>query len=171
MGTASIAHAAAVTDHPARQALWGVFEVIVDTVIVCTTTAFVVLVTDVWSQVPAAQAASMPAKAFQQYLGQNLGGGAVTICLLLFVISTIIVIIYYGEKQAEYLFGTRFSIFMRFIYLGAILMGSVMNLEFLYQFLDIFLATIVIPNVIGLVLMSGRVKKVKDDFLNGLGQV
>ena len=171
MGTASIAHAAAVTDHPARQALWGVFEVIVDTVIVCTTTAFVVLVTDVWRQVPAAQAASMPAKAFQQYLGQNLGGGAVTICLLLFVISTIIVIIYYGEKQAEYLFGTRFSIFMRFIYLGAILMGSVMNLEFLYQFLDIFLATIVIPNVIGLVLMSGRVKKVKDDFLNGLGQV
>ena len=168
MGTASIAHAAAVTDHPARQALWGVFEVIVDTVILCTTTAFVVLVTDVWRQVPAAQAASMPAKAFQQYLGQSLGGGAVTICLFLFVISTIIVITYYGEKQAEYLFGTRVSIFMRFVYLGAILVGSVMNLELLYQFLDIFLATIVIPNVIGLVLMSGRVKKVKDDFLGRL---
>ncbi len=168
MGTASIAHAAAVTDHPARQALWGVFEVIVDTLIVCTTTAFVVLVTDVWRQVPAAQAASMPAKAFQQYLGQSLGGGAVTICLFLFVISTIIVVIYYGEKQAEYLFGTRVSIFMRFVYLGAILVGSVMNLELLYQFLDIFLATIVIPNVIGLVLMSGQVKKLKDDFLGRL---
>jgi AGCS family alanine or glycine:cation symporter len=168
MGTASIAHAAAVTDHPARQALWGVFEVIVDTIIVCTTTAFVVLVTDVWRQVPADQAASMPAKAFQLYLGQNLGGGAVTISLFLFVISTIIVVIYYGEKQAEYLFGTTFSKVMRFIYLAAILAGSVMDLEFLYQFLDIFLATLVIPNVIGVVLMSGRVKKIKDEFLKNV---
>lgn len=168
MGTASIAHAAAVTDHPARQALWGVFEVIVDTVIVCTTTAFVVLVTGVWTEVPADQAASMPAKAFQQFFGPTLGGGALTICLLLFVISTIIVVIYYGEKQAEYLFGTKFSKFMRLVYLAAIMAGAMMDLELLYQFLDIFLATIVIPNVIGLVLMSGQVKKIKDEFLRHL---
>jgi AGCS family alanine or glycine:cation symporter len=168
MGTASIAHAAAVTDHPARQAMWGIFEVIVDTVIVCTTTAFVILVTDVWKTVPPDQAGSMPAIAFQQLFGEGLGGGAVTVCLVLFVISTIIVVIYYGEKQAEYLFGTKFSKFMRFVYLGAILAGSVMGLEFLYQFLDIFLATIVIPNVIGVVLMSGQVKKLKDEFLKSL---
>jgi AGCS family alanine or glycine:cation symporter len=108
----------------------------------------------------------MPARAFQQFFGEGLGGGAVTICLLLFVISTIIVIIYYGEKQAEYLFGTKFSKVMRFVYLAAILAGAMMGLEFLYQFLDIFLATIVIPNVIGLILMSGQVKKIKNDFLN-----
>ena len=107
----------------------------------------------------------MPARAFQQLLGEGLGGGAVTICLLLFVISTIIVVIYYGEKQAEYLFGTKFSKFMRVVYLMAIMGGAVMKLEFLYQFLDIFLATIVIPNVIGLILMSGQVKKMKNEFL------
>jgi AGCS family alanine or glycine:cation symporter len=157
MGTASIAHAAAVTDHPARQAMWGIFEVVVDTIIVCSTTAFVVLVTDVWRTVPADQAGSMPARAFQQLLGEGLGGGAVTVCLLLFVISTIIVVIYYGEKQAEYLFGTKFSKVMRFVYLAAIMAGAMMGLEFLYQFLDIFLATIVIPNVVGLILMSGLV--------------
>jgi AGCS family alanine or glycine:cation symporter len=168
MGTASIAHAAAVTDHPARQALWGVFEVIVDTAIVCTTTAFVVLVTGVWTEVPGDQAASMPARAFQQFFGPALGGGALTICLMLFVISTIIVVIYYGEKQAEYLFGTKFSKFMRLVYLAAIMAGAVMDLKLLYQFLDIFLATIVIPNVIGVVLMSGQVKKLKDDFLTYL---
>jgi AGCS family alanine or glycine:cation symporter len=166
MGTAPIAHAAAVTDHPVRQAMWGIFEVIVDTIIVCTTTAFVILVTDVWKEVPAAEAASMPARAFQQLLGENLGGGAVTVCLLLFVISTIIVIIYYGEKQAEYLFGTKFSKFMRVVYLMAIMAGSVLGLEFLYQFLDLFLATIVIPNVIGVVLLSGKVKELKDEFLS-----
>jgi AGCS family alanine or glycine:cation symporter len=95
----------------------------------------------------------------------GLGGGAVTVCLLLFVISTIIVVIYYGEKQAEYLFGTAFSKVMRGVYLMAILGGAMMGLELLYQFLDIFLATIIIPNVIGLILMSGQVKKLKDDFL------
>jgi AGCS family alanine or glycine:cation symporter len=166
MGTASIAHAAAVTDHPGRQAMWGVFSVIVDTMIVCTTTALVVLVTGVWEEVPADRAATMPARAFQQLLGENLGGGIVTVCLLLFVLSTIIVIIYYGEKQAEYLFGTKFSKFMRMVYLSAILGGTFLNLELLYQFLDIFLATIVIPNVIGLVLMSGKIKEIKNDFLS-----
>ena len=55
MGTAAIAHAAAVTDHPARQAMWGVFGIMVDTMIICTTTAFVVLVTDVWTKVPPRQ--------------------------------------------------------------------------------------------------------------------
>lgn len=165
MGTASIAHAAAVTDHPARQAMWGIFEVIVDTLIVCTTTALVVLVTGVWTDVPPGQAGSMPALAFQQLLGDGLGGGMITVCLMLFVISTIIVVIYFGEKQAEYLFGTKFSKIMRGVYLMAILAGSLIELEFLYQFLDIFLATIILPNVIGLVLMSGQVKEMKDEFL------
>ena len=168
MGTAAIAHAAAVTDHPARQAMWGVFGIMVDTMIICTTTAFVVLVTDVWKVVPAGEAGTMTALAFQQLLGEGLGGGVVTICLVLFVISTIIVVIFFGEKQAEYLFGIRFSKVMRGVYLMAILAGSMIELEFLYQFLDIFLATIVVPNMIGLVLMAGQVKDMKDSFLKSV---
>lgn len=169
MGTAAIAHAAAVTDHPARQAMWGVFGIMMDTMIICTTTALVVLITGVWTMVPAAQAGSMPALAFQQWLGDGIGGGLVTISLMLFVVSTIIVVIFFGEKQAEYLFGIRFSKFMRGVYLLAILAGALIELEFLYQFLDIFLATIVIPNVIGLVLMAGQVKEMKDEFLSSVG--
>ena len=168
MGTAAIAHAAAVTDHPARQAMWGVFGMMMDTMIICTTTALVVLVTGVWTMVPAAEAGAMPSMAFQQLLGEGLGGGIVTICLMLFVISTIIVVIFYGEKQAEYLFGIGFSKVMRGVYLFAILAGAMLELEFLYQFLDIFLATIVVPNVIGLVMMAGQVKDLKDDFLSKL---
>jgi AGCS family alanine or glycine:cation symporter len=166
MGTASIAHAAAVTDHPARQAMWGVFGIMGDTIIICTTTAFVVLVTGVWTAVPPGEAGSMPALAFQQLLGAGLGGGIVTLCLLLFVISTIIVVIFFGEKQAEYLFGIRFSKVMRGVYLAAILAGSLIELEFVYQFLDVLLATIVVPNMIGLILMAGQVKELKDEFLN-----
>ncbi|UCC38321.1 MAG: sodium:alanine symporter family protein, partial [Candidatus Aminicenantes bacterium] len=166
MGTASIAHAAAVTDHPVRQAMWGIFEVIVDTIIVCSTTAFLVMASGIWKKVPADQAASMPARAFQQLLGKNLGGGLVTACVFMFVLSTIIVVVYYGEKQAEYLFGLRFSKIMRFIYLLSILLGAVGGLKFLYQFLDILLATIVIPNVLGLILMTGKIRQLKNEFFS-----
>jgi len=166
MGTAPIMHAAAVTDHPVRQAMWGIFGVIVDTIIICSTTAFLILVTGVWRDIPPSQAASMPARAFQHLLGQSIGGGIVTVCIFMFVFSTLIVIIYYGEKQAEYLFGLKFSKFMRLVYLASILLGAVGGLGFLYQFLDILLATIVIPNVIGLVLMTGILRKTKNEFFS-----
>ncbi|PAB60292.1 alanine/glycine:cation symporter family protein [Anaeromicrobium sediminis] len=166
MGTAPIAHAAAVTDHPARQAMWGVFEVIVDTGIVCTTTAILVLTTGIWKDIPASEAASMPARAFQALLGDAVGGGVVTFSILMFVLSTIIVLVYYGEKQAEYLFGTKFSKFMRVVYVLSIIMGAVGGIEFLYQFLDILLAIIIFPNMIGLILKTKELKEMKDEFFN-----
>lgn len=164
MGTAPIAHSAAVTDHPARQAMWGIFEVIVDTLIVCTTTAILILTTGLWKEVPASEAASMPARAFQALMGDAVGGGIVTFSILMFVLSTIIVVVYYGEKQAEYLFGTKFSKVMRVVYIASIFLGAVGGIEFLYQFLDILLASIIIPNMIGLVLMTKEIKQMKDEF-------
>ena len=166
MGTASIAHAAATTDHPVRQAFWGIFEIIVDTLIVGTITAMTVLTTGIWKSVPASEAASMPALAFQSLLGDALGGGLVTFSITLFVISTIIVIVFYGTKQAEYLFGFKFSQVMKFLYLIAIFLGAYGGIEFIYSFLDILLAAIVIPNVIGLLLMRNQVKDLKDEFFS-----
>lgn len=164
MGTAPIAHSAAVTDHPARQAMWGIFEIIVDTLIICTTTALVILTTGIWKEVPASEAASMPARAFQVLMGDGFGGGIVTFSILMFVLSTIIVLVYYGEKQAEYLFGTKFSKVMRAVYILSIFLGAVGGIEFLYQFLDILLAGIIIPNMIGVVLMTKEVKEMKNEF-------
>ncbi len=164
MGTAPIAHSAAITDHPARQAMWGMFEIVVDTLIVCTITALVVLVSGAYKMVPIDQAASMPAVAFQQLLGNTLGGGIVTISMLLFVLSTIIVIAYYGKTQAEFLFGAKFSNVMVIIYLISIILGVYGGIEFLYNFLDILLATIIIPNMIGLLILSDEVKDLKDEF-------
>ncbi len=168
MGTAPIAHATAVTDHPARQAMWGVFEIVVDTLIVCTVTALVVLTTGLYETIPAAEAASIPARAFQQLLGNTLGGGIVTLSIFLFVLSTIIVIVFYGEKQAEYLFGIRFSKIMRVVYLVAIFLGAYGGIEFLYNFLDILLATIIIPNMIGLIVMRKEVRELKNEFFGNL---
>jgi AGCS family alanine or glycine:cation symporter len=166
MGTAPIAHAAAITDHPVRQAFWGIFEIIVDTLIVCSVTAMIVLTTGLWKTIPASEAASIPARAFQQILGEGLGGWIVTLCITLFVISTIIVIVFYGEKQAEYLFGTKFAQVMKFVYLVAIFLGAYGGIEFLYSFLDILLAAIIVPNMIGLILMRNQVKDLKDEFFS-----
>lgn len=166
MGTAPIAHSAAVTDHPVRQAMWGLFENVVDTLIVCTATAMVVLVTGLYETVPSDQAGTIPSLAFQTLLGDGLGGTIVTLSITLFVLSTVIVIVYYGEKQAEYLFGTKFSKVMRIVYLASIFLGAFGGLEFIYQFMDFMLALVIIPNMLGLLLLSGEVKELKDEFFS-----
>lgn len=165
MGTAPIAHATAETDHPVRQAFWGIFEITVDTLIVCTVTALVVLITGMWSEVPAAEAASAPALAFKHMFGPA-GGYIVTISIFLFVLSTIIVLVFYGEKQAEFLFGYKFAKIWKYIYIVSILLGVFGGIEFLYQFLDFFLAMIILPNMVALIVMSGQVVELKNEFFS-----
>ncbi|NEZ46934.1 sodium:alanine symporter family protein [Clostridium niameyense] len=166
MGSAPIAHSAAVTDHPVRQAFWGVFEILVDTIIICTLTALVVITTGIWQKVPSGEAASMPSMAFQHVFGNNVGGTIVSISLLLFVLSTIIVIVFYCEKQAEALFGLKFAKVIRFICLLAIIYGAVGELKFLFSLLDILLALVAIPNMIGVIAMRKEVKELKEDFFS-----
>lgn len=166
MGTAPMAHCAAVTDHPVRQAFWGIFEIIVDTLMICTVTALAILSTGLWETVPASEAASIPALAFQTLFGKEIGGTIVTISLLMFVLSTIIVLVFYGEKQAEYLFGLKFAKIMKFVYVAAIGLGVYGGIEFLYQFLDLLLAMVIFPNMIGLVLMRKEIKESVNDFFS-----
>ncbi|WP_252504462.1 sodium:alanine symporter family protein [Sporosarcina sp. Marseille-Q4943] len=168
MGTAPIAHSAAITNHPAKQGFWGVFEVIVDTLVVCTITALVVLTSGVWKTMSPDDASSMVTEAFVPVFGSSLAGTIVSATLFLFVITTVVVIIFYGEKQAEFLFGTTFSKVMRFIYIGAIIVGAVGGLQFIWQFLDLLLALVVIPNVIAVLFLSGKVKEITNDYFMNL---
>lgn len=165
MGTAPIAHSAAIIDHPVRQGFWGIFEVVFDTIIGCTITALVVLSSGLWKTVEISEAASIPAMAFSNVLGY-LGSLIVTLSILMFATATIITIIYYGEKQAEYLFGLKFSKVMRYVYLASIFIGAVGGLKILWQFLDILLAMIVIPNMISVVLLSKDVKELLKEFFS-----
>ncbi|WP_419741714.1 alanine/glycine:cation symporter family protein [Paraclostridium dentum] len=164
MGTSTIAHSAAVTDYPARQALWGVFEVIVDTLCICTITALLVLTTGTWSGVGADKAAAMPSMAIQSVLGTKFGGGFLTICMLMFVLSTLIVIIFYGEKQAEYLFGLKTSKIVRVIYLCFIMIGALCKLDNIVVLLDSSLACVIATNMIGVIKLRKEVKEESDKF-------
>ncbi|GGG15655.1 sodium:alanine symporter [Lysinibacillus alkalisoli] len=170
MGTASIAHATAKTDHPAKQGLWGIFEVAIDTLVVCTMTALIVLTSGVWKDVPSEDASTMVVRALSDVVGGHAAGIVISICLFFFALSTIGVIVYYGEKQAEFLFGTMASHVMRFVYLGAIIVGAIGGLQFIWQFLDIMLALVVLPNIIALLFLSGEVKTITQDYLMRLKQ-
>lgn len=164
MGTAPIAHSSAMNDHPAKQGFWGIFEVIVDTLIVCTLTALVVLTSGVWKDIQTDDASNMVAASFVPVFGDSLSGIIISSTLFLFVITTVVVIIFYGEKQAEFLFGTAFSRVMRFIYIAAIIVGALGGLQFIWQFLDLLLAAVVIPNVIAVLFLNGKVREITNDY-------
>ena len=171
MGSAGYGHAAATTDHPARQGMWGVFEVFADTIVVCTISALTVLLSGVWqpglSQAESDKLAPVAVeRAFNTIFGQ-VGSIVISISLFLFVLSTIIVIVFYCEKQAEYLFGTKVGKIMRVVASLMILLGIFVSFEKAGVFLDFTLGLVVIPNMIGLIAMSGEIKDIKKEFFDG----
>lgn len=161
MGSAGYGHAAAITDHPARQGMWGIFEVVADTLIVCSISALVVLVTDVWKN-PANQNIAIH-QAFTAQFGA-FGSVLISICLFLFVLSTIIVIVFYAEKQAEFCFGTAVGKIVRVVASLMILLGAFISFEHAGVFLDFTLGLVVFVNMLGMVMMSGKVRAIVDDF-------
>lgn len=164
MGTAPIVHSAAQNNHPAKQGFWGVFEVIMDTLVVCTMTALVCITSGAWKQIGPDDAANMVTAAFTPVFGDSVSGSIVSLTLFLFVITTVVVIIFYGEKQAEFLYGLKFAKVMRFVYIVAILIGAIGGLKFIWQFLDLLLAMVVVPNVIAVLFLSKKVRSITDDY-------
>jgi AGCS family alanine or glycine:cation symporter len=171
LGTAPIAHAAAIVDHPVRQGFWSIIEVFIDTIVICSMTAFCVLTSGVW-KLPDAMSnpAGLTALAFRNSLG-SAGGVLVTISLLLFVISTIIVLVWYGEKQAEFLFGYKGIKVMRYVYVASIFVGAIGVLRVFWEFLDITLAAMLIPNMIAILLLNKEVVKSKDEFFASINKI
>ena len=164
-GTAPTAHATATVDHPIRQACWGVYEVVVDTLIICTMTALVILTTGIWTTEEYTTGALAQA-AFHNAFG-TFGDYFVALSVFLFVLSTIIAAGMFGWKQAEYLFGLKFSKIWRYIYpLGIAVACTGIDLTTMYMITDGFLAAIMIPNVVGLIILVPQVKKLQDEFFN-----
>ncbi|MDR2193939.1 MAG: sodium:alanine symporter family protein [Treponema sp.] len=165
MGSAPIAHAAAITDHPVRQGLWGVFEVLVDGFI-CTMSGLVVLSSGVWKEVTPDLAFTMPIMAFQKVLG-SVGGYIVAIALFLFALSSIIAVIWYGEKLVEFFFNTAVSKVTRIFFVISIMLGAFFGLEAILAVLDLTNALIILPNMITVLLLSPLVAKLTKEYFSG----
>jgi AGCS family alanine or glycine:cation symporter len=165
MGSAGIAHAAAITDHPVRQGFWAIFEVIVDATVV-TLSGILVLASGVWKDISRDLATTMPAAAFQKVMGP-VGGYIVTISLALFVLSTIIAIIWYAEKVVEFGLSTQVSKVARVVYSLSIMLGAVSGLEMVYVVLDLANAFIILPNILTVLLLSPVVAKLSKEYFSG----
>lgn len=167
LGSAPIAHAAATTDHPVRQGLWGIFEVFMDTIVICTLTSLTILTTGVWTEVDAAgkqlTGAALTAAAFNKGI-PGLGGIIVSVGILLFAFSTLLSWSYYGEKCAEYLLGVNVKIFYRIIWIPFVVIGAIGGLEPLWDLADTLNGLMAIPNLIGLIGLSGIIFKLTKDF-------
>lgn len=162
LGSSPIAHAAATTDHPVRQGLWGIFEVFVDTLIICSITALAILTSGVWET--GETGAALTTMAFSKGLPGAWGGIIVSIGILLFAFSTLLGWEYYGEKCAEYLFGPRIIVFYKILWIPFIVVGAIGGLELLWDIADTLNALMAIPNLIGVVALSGVVIRLTKEF-------
>ncbi len=163
LGSAPIAHAAAHTDHPARQGLWGAFEVFFDTLIMCTVTALVILSSGLWTD-PNLDGNIISSLAFENAF--KGGRYIVSIGLVLFAFATIIAWYYYAEKCVEFLFGTKGIIPFRISFTGVVFVGCISKLELVWELADLLNGMMAIPNLIALIALSGVVRKLTKDFFN-----
>lgn len=167
LGTASIAAAAAKTDHPGRQALVSMTGCFLATVIMCSATALVLGVTDVFGSYgpdgKLLNGASMTLAAFQSVF--PWGGYIVTLGLVLFAFTTLIGWAYYGEKCVEYLLGSRAVPFFRVLFTLVVIPGAVLELDVVWKISDVCNGLMAFPNLIGLCALSGVVVAETRSFL------
>ncbi|WP_129657304.1 alanine/glycine:cation symporter family protein [Rothia uropygialis] len=155
MGTASIPSSIAQTSHPVRQGLVSMTQTFVDTLVVISITGFVIITTGVWEK---DDPDVMTSHAFATGLPGNWGGVVVTICLVLLGYSTVLGWAYYGERCIERLGGGTFGITTyRVIFAIACGFGAVAPLTLVWKFSDVMNGIMAIPNLIGLIILSGLV--------------
>jgi AGCS family alanine or glycine:cation symporter len=164
LGSAPIVHAAARTDHPVRQGLYGIFEVFVDTILVCTTTGLAILVTGVWSN--GDTGAALSGQAFSVGLPGTWGNVVVTTSLALFAFSTVIGWSYYGETAIVYLFGRRAAMPYRLAWLVFIYLGAVGSLHLVWDIADTLNGLMAIPNLIAVLGSLGLLKRLTREFFS-----
>jgi alanine or glycine:cation symporter, AGCS family len=164
LGSAAIAAAAAKTTHPVRQGLVSMTQTFIDTLIVVSITGLTIIVTGVWDDVDAAtgeqiSAALMTGEAFANGLPGEWGHWIVTIGLVMFAYSTILGWSYYGERNVERLFGRRLVMPFRVLFALVVFIGCTTELDLVWKFSDIANGLMALPNLIGLIILSGLVAR------------
>ncbi|MFL0796584.1 MAG: sodium:alanine symporter family protein [Cellvibrionaceae bacterium] len=149
LGSAPIAHAAAETDSPVRQGTVAMLGTFIDTIILCSITGLAIVSTGVW--MGEAQGAAMSSAAFASVLPH--GDKVVSVCLALFAFTTILGWSYYGERCAQYLFGTKIIIPFRVCWVAAVFIGAFLELDTVWLLADTLNAMMAIPNLIALWLL------------------
>ena len=168
LGSAPIAHSASSAEDPVKQGLWGVFEVFITTIIICTMSAVVILTSGIYSDAfnagvePSVSGAALSSAAFNEAI-PYVGGIGIAVSTVFFALSTILGWAYYGEVSVGYLFKNHSKlaiIIYRVIYVAFVFVGAVAEINTVWLIADCFNALMALPNLVALIGLSGLVVKV-----------
>jgi AGCS family alanine or glycine:cation symporter len=161
LGSAPIAHAAARTDSPVRQGTIAMLGTFIDTLVLCSITGLVIVITGAWSS--GETGASLSSTAFELAL-PGIGGYVVSLGLVLFAFTTLLGWSFYGEKCVEYLFGVRSIVPFRVLWIIAVPIGATAELDFIWLVADTLNALMALPNLLALLLLSPVVFQLTRDY-------
>jgi AGCS family alanine or glycine:cation symporter len=166
LGSSPMAHAAARTNEPVREGLVAMMEPFVDTLVICTMTGLVIVVTGAYSiQQTELVGAALTAHAFQSSIGVA-GAGVVGVGLGLFAFSTMIAWSYYGDRSADFLFGAGAVQPYRVLYTFLVMIGAAVPLELVWNIADVTNLLMALPNLLSLALLAGLVQRMKNEYFS-----
>ena len=166
LGTAPIAHATATTEHPFQQGMWGAFEVSIDTLVICTISAFAVLSTGVLSS--GESGIELVITAFASVFSPELAGGLLSFAILTFCLTTQIAFFVYFETAATNLLGKKIVRYLRVLYLvPGVLFAGVDNVDRLWVFANIAVGSCALPNLVAVLALSGVFFTLMRDYVSG----
>ena len=161
MGSTPHAHAVAKVDHPVEQGFVAMIGVFIDTFIVLNLTAFVIITT---KSIPSGKTgAELSQYAFSTLYGKG-GDICIAICMFFFAFSTIIGWYFFGQANIKYLFGPKAVKVYSVLVAVCVVLGSLAQVDLVWNMADCFNSMMVIPNFIGLIVLSGTIKKLHDDY-------
>ena len=166
IGTAPMAHGAAQTNEPIREGLVAMLGPIIDTIIVCSMTAFTIIVTGVW-QTSEANGVTLTLHAFEMgipYVGKYI----LIICVAIFSLTTLFAFPYYGSKCLSYLIGAERKHWYNYFFLIAIVLGSVSSLGVIVNLIDSMYALMAFPTMIAALILAPKVKKAAKEYMKKL---
>ena len=175
LGSSVMVHSNSKVKEPVQQGMWGIFEVFVDTIIVCTMTALVILTSGVYNLETgliaegAGQEATLVASAFDTVFtfgNLHIGSMFIAVAIFLFAFTTVLGWSHYGTKAFEYLFGTKAVPVYKVIFVLMTISGAIMTSSLAWDLSDTFNGLMMIPNLIGVVSLSGLVVKITKNYID-----
>jgi AGCS family alanine or glycine:cation symporter len=162
LGSSAIAHGAAKTKEPVREGLVAMLEPFIDTLMICTITGLIIVVTGAHEMFDVK--GELTSRAFEIGLGSALGGKIVALGIVFFAFSTLISWSYYGDRASDYLFGEKAVNRYRWVFLAFLVFGAVIQLESVIGFSDIANALMALPNLVALIALSPVVAMLSKDY-------
>ena len=171
LGSSVMVHSCSNVKEPVKQGMWGIFEVFVDTIIVCTLSAFAVLSSGVVDLatghilVSGVEASALVGAAFETLFG-GVGRYFIAVAIMLFAFSTVLGWSVYGTKAWEYLFGTKSTIIYKIIFVCAVFVGPMLHSSLAWDVSDTFNGLMMIPNLIGVIVLCPVVYKITKNYID-----